>query len=259
MAGIGDAERREPQRGGDGRAGIADLVLAHQRRQGQVHEPLGALIDEPTALLEGLVVLAPHNERRAHLFGAGANDVQRVRQLTRDDGGHPGLQDAGLLAGDGGECAAELVLVVERDGRDDRQRRPRDDIGGIEAAAEAHLQDHRIGRVLGESLKGGRCRDLEEGDGVAGVGALGAREHIDELGLADGACLAVGTGELDALAEAHQMRRGVDVHALSRRLQHGLQISDGGALAVGAGDVDDGRQTRFRIAQLAQQSLDAAE
>ena len=98
--GIGDAERREPQRGGDGRAGVADLVLAHQRRQGQVHEPLGALIDETAALLEGLVVLAPHHERRAQLVGAGANDAQRFRQLTRDDGGHAGLQDAGLLAGD---------------------------------------------------------------------------------------------------------------------------------------------------------------
>ena len=87
----------------------------------------------------------------------------------------------------------------------------------------------------------------------------GAREHIDELGLADGACLAVGAGELDALAEAHQMRRGVDVHALARRLQHGLEIGDGRALAVGAGDVDDGRQAVLGVAELAQQALDAAE
>ena len=149
--------------------------------------------------------------------------------------------------------------MVERDGRDDRERRPLDDIGGIEAAAEAHLQDHRVGRVLGEGLEGGGRRDLEEGDGVAGVGALRAREHVDQLGLADGACLAVGAGQLDALVEAHQMRRGVDVHALARRLQHGLEVGDGRALAVGAGDVDDGRQAGFRVAELGQQPLDAAE
>ena len=68
--GIGDAQSLQLQRGGDGRAGIDDLVLAHQRRQRQVHQPLGALIDEAAALLEGLVVLAPDDERRAARAGA---------------------------------------------------------------------------------------------------------------------------------------------------------------------------------------------
>ena len=219
-----------------------------------------ALIDEAAALLEGLVVLAP--EQRA----ARATASARARMTSSASGGWrettavtPALQDAGLLAGDGGERGAELVLVVERDGRDDGERRPRDDVGGVEAAAEAHLQDQRIGRMLGEGLKGGRRRDLEEGDGIAGVGALRAREHIDQLGLADGPRLAVGAGQLDALVEAHQMRRGVDVHALARRLQHGLEVGRGRALAVGAGDVDDGRQAILRVAELGQQPLDAAE
>ena len=65
MARVGEAERLELQGGGNGGAGIADLVVAHQRRQRQVHQPLVALIDEAAALLEGLVVLAPDDERGA--------------------------------------------------------------------------------------------------------------------------------------------------------------------------------------------------
>jgi hypothetical protein len=233
--------------------------VADQRRQGQVHEPLGALIDEAPALLEGFVVLPPHNERRAQGVGPAANNRQRFVGLAGDDGRYAGLQDAGLFAGDGNKRGAELVLMVERDGRDDRERRPRDHVGGIEAAAEAHLQDRCIGRSLGEGQQGRGRRDLEEGDGVAGIGTLRARQHVGKLGLADGVSLAVGAGQLDALAEAHQMRRGVDVHALAGCLQHGLEIGRSRALAVGAGNVDDGRQARLRIAELGQQPLDAAE
>ena len=61
-----------------------------------------------------------------------------------------------------------------------------------------------------------------------------------------GARLAVGAGERDALVEAHEMRRGVDVDALAGGLEHRLQVGGDRALAVGAGDVDDRRQPRVR-------------
>ena len=64
---------------------------------------------------------------------------------------------------------------------------------------------------------------------------------------------------LDALVEAHQMRRRIDVDALAGRLQHCLEQRGGGTLAVGAGDVDDGRQAVLRIAELGEQRLDAAK
>ena len=88
--------------------------------------------------------------------------------------GTPALRMPAFSPAMAASVAPELVLVVERDGRDDREGRPRDDVGGVEAAAEAHLQDHRVGGMLGEGQEGGGGRDLEEGDGVAGIGALRA-------------------------------------------------------------------------------------
>ena len=96
--------------------------------------------------------------------------------------------------------------------------------------------------------------------GLAGIDALRARQHARPARSRRSACgLAVGAGQLDALVEAHQMRRGVDVHALAGRLQHRLEEGRRRALAVGAGDVDDGRQAAFGIAELGEQRLDAAE
>ena len=61
--------------------------------------------------------------------------------------------------------------------------------------------------------------------------------------LADRVRLAVGAGELDAFVEAHEMRRGIDVHALCPRPRSmALQVGGDRALAVGAGDVHDRRQ-----------------
>ncbi len=84
--GIGEAEAFQLQRGGDGRAGVDDLVLAHQRRQRQVHQPFRALVDQPAALLEGFVVLAPDDERGADTLSCGVDGGGGFRRLARDDG-----------------------------------------------------------------------------------------------------------------------------------------------------------------------------
>ena len=83
MARIGDAQRSQPQRRGDGGAGVADLVLADQRRQRQVQQPLGALEDEAAALLEGLVVLAPHESGAPTASARVCDDLQRLGRLAR--------------------------------------------------------------------------------------------------------------------------------------------------------------------------------
>ena len=180
-------------------------------------------------------------------------------RLNRDHSGNPGLEDAGLLARDVGERDAQLVGVIHRDRHDHVERRPRDNVGGVEPAAETDFQDDGVGRMLGEGQEGGGRRDLEIGDRVAGIDALRMLQAIDQLPLGNRACLAVGTGKLDALVEAHEMRRGVDVHALAGGLQHGFQKGCERALAVGAGDVNHRRQAILRIAELGQQRLDTAE
>ena len=79
-------------------------------------------------------------------------------------------------------------------------------IGRIEPAAEPHLEQKHIGRLLGKGEeRRRRVRDLELGDVVAAVGRLRAHEHVDELLLADRVRLAVGAGELDALVECGEV------------------------------------------------------
>ena len=63
----------------------------------------------------------------------------------------------------------------------------------------------------------------------------------------------------EALVEAHQMRRRVDMHAQSRRLQDRPHESDGGALAVGAGDMNDRRQTPLRMVERVENAPHAVE
>ena len=149
--------------------------------------------------------------------------------------------------------------MVERDRRDDVERRPLDDVRRIEPAAKPDLQQQHVGGVLGEGEERRRGRDLELGDVVAAVRRLRARQHVDQRVLADRVRLAARAGKLDALVEAHQVRRGVDVHARAGGFEYRLEIGGDRALAVGAGDVHDRRQLVVGIAELAEQPLDAAE
>ena len=75
--------------------------------------------------------------------------------------------------------------MIERDRRDDVEHGTLDDVGRIEPAAEADLEQQHVGRVLGEGEKRRRSRDLELGDVVAAVGRLRARQHVDQRLLAD--------------------------------------------------------------------------
>ena len=248
--------RAQLQRRGDRGAGVDDLVAPNEHRQRQVEELCLRLHDKPAALLEGIELLAPDHERRAAANGFGADHVLGLWLLLRNDRRHTRAQDAGLLVGDLGECRAQLLGMIHRDRRDDRKRRPIDDVGRIEPTAEPHLEQKHIGRLLGKCEERRRRRDLELGDVVAAVGRLRAHQHVDELLLADRVRLAVGAGELDAFVEAHEMRGSIDMHACTRSLQHGLEVGRDRSLAVGAGDVHDRRQALVRIAELGEQALD---
>ena len=66
-------------------------------------------------------------------------------------------------------------------------------------------------------------------------------------------------GDADAFVEAHQMRRGVDMHAQARGLGHRADERAGAALAVGAGDVDDRRQALLGMVEFGQQRAQPVE
>ncbi len=89
---------------------------------------------------------------------------------------------------------------------------------------------------------------LEHGDRRAGVHPLHLGERVEQRRVGDELA-----GEPDALVEAHQMRRGVDVHAPAGRLADRAQEGAGAALAVGAGDMDHRRQAPLGMAELGEQ------
>ena len=78
--------------------------------------------------------------------GSFADGLIRLGVLGQGDKGAVGAKDAGLFAGDLCDGVAEIVLVVERDVGDDREQRV-DDVGGVQAAAEADLQDGDVDRL----------------------------------------------------------------------------------------------------------------
>ncbi len=92
--------------------------------------------------------------------------------LRQRDEGAVRAEDTGLFAGDLGDGVAEVVLMVERDVGNDGDQGV-DDVGGVEAAAEADFEDGDVSLLLLEVEEGQGGQSLEE----AGV--------VRELGLGD--------------------------------------------------------------------------
>ena len=176
--------------------------------------------------------------------------VSASSRLRRDDRGNAALDDAGLLRRDLRERVAEKIGVIERDRRDHASRAAARPHWWRRAARRGRLRAaaHRPG-WRENSKKPGRGRDLEHRDRLAGIGALAFLERGGELGVATRARPPPGAAEAEALVEAHEMRRGIDMHALAGRFEHRAHERDGRALAVGAGDMDDRRQFPLRMAE----------
>jgi hypothetical protein len=97
---------------------------------------------------------------------AAAGDLAQhrhdLRLLWDGDSGDARLEDAGLLAGDLVERAAQDLRVLELDGGD---RRDLGDyhVGGVGSPAHADLDDRDVHRQIGEVEKGNGGQDFEVG------------------------------------------------------------------------------------------------
>ena len=148
---------------------------------------------------------------------------------------------------------SEELLVVDAEAAMPDARAV-DDVGRVEPAAEADLDDARVGGRAREGEEGGRGGDLEE----AGLDAVARVEDLGEQGGED-ARRRSAAGEADALVEADEMRAGKGVDPVARRLDRGAQEGAGRALAVGAGDMEDRRQPILRPAEPVEQGGDPLE
>ena len=157
-----------------------------------------------------------------------------------------------LSDGNLGDGVAEVLLVIEVDGREHGHGRA-PHRGGVVAAAEADLEDRDVHPLAGEVVERQRGGRLEHA-GVQARHQRAERLHaVDHRVLGDR--LAV---HANALAERDEMGRGVETHAPAVGLEHRGQHGGHRALAVGAADLGD-REALLGVAQRLEQRLDAVQ
>ena len=132
--------------------------------------------------------------------------------------------------------------MVEVDA-DDRGGDGLHDVGRVEPAAEARLEDGHVHALAAEVREGGGGRHLEEGrvrleDPAADepLGRVAHRAHRDrEVAVGDLAPV-----HRDPLVHAHEVGGGVAAGAQARGAQRRVAVGRDRALAVRAGDSSDG-------------------
>ncbi len=141
--------------------------------------------------------------------------------------------------------------MVERHRRDHAHQRALDHVGGIQSSAQADFEQKHVGRMARKQQQRGRRRDLEHGDGTSGIGRFTFGKRLGQLRVRRQPAFAF-TTQPDSFVEAHEMRRGIDVHAQPGRFEDRAHERDGRAFAVGAGDMDHGRQPPLRMVERGQ-------
>ena len=170
---------------------------------------------------------------RARVRTDAADHRHRLRLLRRADHRHARLDDPGLLERDQREGVAQQLDVVVAQ-RCDRADRGMHHVGGIQPAAQAHLQHGPLDAVFGEVLERQRGHDLEGRDLRDGFdGRLAAIEQRHQLGLGHQPA-----AQPDALAEGVEVGRSVEPGAVTGRAQDRLHHRRRRAFALGAGDMD---------------------
>ncbi len=109
--------------------------------------------------------------------------VQRCILLRADDARHAALDDPGLFASDLGQGLAQILLMIQRNRRDERQRGAFNDVGRIQPPAQPDLKQGVIRGCPGKGQQRGTGRDLEIGDVLAAIRALAFLQNLGQRGL----------------------------------------------------------------------------
>ena len=159
-----------------------------------------------------------------------------------DDDGDAGLENAGFFAGDFAQGVAEEIFVIEIHARDDGDG-GRENICGVEAAAEADFENGEVHTLLREVFEGHGGDAFEIGgmsaqfaagqklfDGVVNFGEDGGEGVVADF-------LAI---DANALVYFFEMRRSIEAGAQPGVAEDRFQKRGGRTFAVGAGDVRAG-------------------
>ena len=223
-----------PQRlDGDGR--VAGLVAGQQGQS----QPRKAVVVEGLAVqtggAEGQFGKVRHREGGVLGRGRRRDDPVGLGRAAVADHRAARLDDARLGGGDVGQGGAQFLDVVHPQRGDDRALGRVDDVGGVQRAAQPHLQHHDIAVLLREIEHPQRGDQLKLG-GDVGHGRGGGPHLLhqaDQVPVRDGRAV-----DLDALIEADDIGRSEQPDLIPGTAQAAVQHGGGAALAVGAGHMD---------------------
>lgn len=172
-----------------------------------------------------------------------------LRRLGAQQHRRAALEDARLLARDQLARGAEDLLVVELHRGHDREHRGGNDVRGVQAAAETHLEHERLAAAVAVAQKGQRRRHFEErgGDVVLNAQPHHAREEGLHLFLRH-----EGRVHLDALAEGRDVRRDEQPRPQALRRQATGDLEGNRAFSVRPSDVDDGNVVEGSLEEVVQ-------
>ena len=149
---------------------------------------------------------------------------------------------------------AQMLLMVEPD-RGDGAGHGGNDVGGVEPAAEAHLDDRNLGSGAPEQLEGDGGGGLEEGrqdaQYLAGHQAVREVEHVVRDGV-EGGGVHGGVADDEPFGDVGQVGRRVAGRAQAGRAQCRVHHGRDRPFAVGAGDVQRGEAALGVAERLAQ-------
>src|SRR5450631_657601 len=217
--------------------GILQLPASAQRRHGKRAMRALAPDEVPLAVLRlDAEIAAEQKEIRADRSSMPDQPLRRIR--VSEDRGTRRPEDARLLETDRFAIRPEVGLMVDVHAHD-RRHVGVDDVDGVEAPSEAHLEDRHLDLRIVEGIEGRQGAEFEIRERRRATRRLDAFEGSRQRFI--GRLFAV---QANALVVAKQMGRRVKPDTITRFEKDALHDGAGRSLAVGASHGDHDRRPR---------------
>ncbi|MPM21906.1 hypothetical protein SDC9_68356 [bioreactor metagenome] len=133
--------------------GIFILIVADQPQAQVSPVPIIQRLPVQSARTQHLRLRVRDPQSAAPLFAGPAHHSLHLRRLSGENHIRAGFDDAGFLSGDLFKSVSQHLRVLQGDVGDHRRIRRVDDVGGIQASAQTHLQNHHVAVFLLEIQK----------------------------------------------------------------------------------------------------------
>ena len=151
---------------GQGQGGVALLVAALHAAAQLLHPAAVAVAPvgkAPPLARDNVKVPPQQGQGGIEFLAASLHHPEHLIAAHPRHHRHARLDHPGLFESHGGQVSAQIGLVVHGDVGDDADQR-RDDVGGVQPASHADLEDAEIHLLFGEPEEGQGGGELEVGD-----------------------------------------------------------------------------------------------